>query len=228
VLSVSVLCPPLPIFSLCCCTFPNLCTNPDHACRPAAPMGQNTPCTSLYKGAVSPPDLNRHRSKNLCGVTKGATPPSLWFLDPTSAVEVLRGSDHHRRPSILRLCIELVQASQGTQSPPLSLSTSLDYSLLLLFGLCIMSQWTPMCMWFARQFFSIAVSHFFYLARGRFSATPPPVPLVCVRTDCTVYRQALLLLSRYVMGPIFPRPCKLWPPASLPGVFQRQIGVCES
>jgi len=174
-------------------------------------MGQNTPCTSLYKGAVSPPDLNRHRSKNLCGVTKGATPPSLWFLDPTSAVEVLRGSDHHRRPSILRLCIELVQASQGTQSPPLSLSTSLDYSLLLLFGLCIMSQWTPMCMWFARQFFSIAVSHFFYLARGRFSATPPPVPLVCVRTDCTVYRQALLLLSRYVMGPIFPRPCKCGP-----------------
>lgn len=68
-----------------------------------------------------------------------------------------------------------------------------------------------MCMWFARQFFSIAVSHFFYLARGRFSATPPPVPLVCVRTDCTVYRQALLLLSRYVMGPIFPRPCKCGP-----------------
>jgi len=209
-------CPSLPIISLCCCTFPNLCTNPDHACRPAAPMGQNTPCTSLYKGAVSPPDLNRHRSKNLCGVTKGATPPSLWFLDPTSAVEVLRGSDHHRRPSILRLCIELVQASQGTQSPPLSLSTSLDYSLLLLFGLCIMSQWTPMCMWFARQFFSIAVSHFFYLARGRFSATPPPVPLVCVRTDCTVYRQALLLLSRYVMGPIFPRPCKSVAPSIPP------------
>jgi hypothetical protein len=156
---------------------------------------------------LSPHRILTDTAARTCAVLRRALPPlrfGFWIqhrplrscVDPT----ITAG------PQFCGCVSNSSRASQGTQSPPLSLSTSLDYSLLL----------RSLCMWFARQFFSIAVSHFFYLARGRFSATPPPVPLVCVRTDCTVYRQALLLLSRYVMGPIFPRPCKSVAPSIPP------------